>query len=649
MKKILTLLALFIGLSLNAQLIGLLQYQSDNTDTDDGIYPWIYNFKIVDGEESKVYFDSSEPLTATNYTGFSIPYRSITGLHISTGATTGHYFTVSSPHNYYNITTIEYDGTGDIEDLFGNNVYPFTMEYIDNQLSEPSAPNNKYASPNGSGAHDGSSEANAWSYAEMDNSATAGDHVWVKAGTAVGTLFFTQSGTAGSPIIYEGYKTTPGDITSNYLKGGDEADWLDSEMPTIVGTSRLSDTGWQIQGLDYVIFRNFQIRDCRWAIQHRTDLNSNIVYENINTKSLGNSPTQSDVSGYFFDGYSTDAAGNKIHFQNCVSFNASQTFILTIGDNWLIEGCEFTSTNYGNNSGMDYGIALQGDRNVVKDVSIILDTGGNATAFGGFGVSIKARWPDGARTSRYNLVVDCYAEGLAQPYGVRWENAEYNVVKRSVSDGASQNASGGLAFQDGASFNIFEDMTVINANQDWYGFIMYFDNAAEEGTGQTIEGNVIRNSLFVGGGASEESTTPAINFGLGRNQTNTTWYLVDNRIENCTFYDIPDMYNLNTGVSITNFEFTNNIVNVVDNRNSTNTPTIDETYNDHYDFWGTNGVAESGTGNMSVDPILNGSYVPTATFTSIDVPTIAPIYYDLNGDERNASMTTVGAIKSVNE
>lgn len=644
----------------NPTTVGAIRHASEELGTVISVAgaPMLSNFKMT-ANDNKVYFDSSESISGTTLTGFAIPYRNITGVFINGNETTGHYFTTDFSHSYWDVTTIEYTGGSNFVDVNdGDALLPFTYEYIDNQIPEPTAPNTKYASATGGGTHDGLSEANAWSFQEMDNLATAGDHVWVKASSATGTLFFTKSGTDTNPIIYEGYKNTIGDITSNYLKGGAYADWSDSEMPTIIGTSRLSDRGWEIQELDYVIFRNLQIRECRYAILPQQlssgdndGLWSNVVFENVNGKDFGNTGAQADLAGYFFNGNGEAAVftrGNKIHFKNNVVFDFSQTGILTMGDNWFFEGLEFHSRLVGNKAEVDYNVDLQGDRNVVINSSFRRYDGQTGIG-GGFGVSMKARWPDGARTTRYNLVADSYFEGLAEAVNFRWRDSEFNVAKRCILDGGIQPASGGVAFRDGASFNIFENSIIRYANQDYYGFINYFDSSGEDGTGQTLEGNVVRNCLILGGNAIEEATVPAINLGLARNGTDTAWTILNNRIENCTFVDIPEMYNLNTGVTVTNFEFTNNIVVNVPIRNSTNNPTIDETYSNHWSFWGTNGVPESGTGNISINPSLNASWIPTVTFTSIDVPTISTIKQDYSGGVRNPTLTTAGWKKHANE
>lgn len=73
----------------------------------------------------------------------------------------------------------------------------------------------KYASSAGAGANDGSSEANAWSWATMLTSAAAGDRINFKGNhTLTANATFTSAGTATSPIILRGYNSTIGDLAT---------------------------------------------------------------------------------------------------------------------------------------------------------------------------------------------------------------------------------------------------------------------------------------------------------------------------------------------------------------------------------------------------------------------------------------------------
>jgi hypothetical protein len=78
----------------------------------------------------------------------------------------------------------------------------------------------RYASSAGAGAHDGSSEADAWSFAEMLTSAStgtpaAGDRINFKGThTLTGNASFNYAGTITSPVIVRGYSSTIGDCSA---------------------------------------------------------------------------------------------------------------------------------------------------------------------------------------------------------------------------------------------------------------------------------------------------------------------------------------------------------------------------------------------------------------------------------------------------
>ncbi len=93
----------------------------------------------------------------------------------------------------------------------------------------------RYVSTTGAGSHDGTSEANAYSWAEMltaiAGGAAAGYRYNVKQGTysLSSTSSITASGTTTSPLVIRGYKTTPGDGARGWSAGALDT----SYMPTI--------------------------------------------------------------------------------------------------------------------------------------------------------------------------------------------------------------------------------------------------------------------------------------------------------------------------------------------------------------------------------------------------------------------------------
>lgn len=75
--------------------------------------------------------------------------------------------------------------------------------------------NIRYVAADAAGGNDGTSEANAWTLAEMQTSASQNTLVYIKAGdysSALTSYFdFPNIGIFSQPVVYEGYTTTPGD------------------------------------------------------------------------------------------------------------------------------------------------------------------------------------------------------------------------------------------------------------------------------------------------------------------------------------------------------------------------------------------------------------------------------------------------------
>jgi hypothetical protein len=71
----------------------------------------------------------------------------------------------------------------------------------------------RYVTVAGAGAHDGTSEANAWTFAEMITAApSGGTRVNVKAGSYSVGAYTLGAGTAAAPFVIRGYNSTPGDL-----------------------------------------------------------------------------------------------------------------------------------------------------------------------------------------------------------------------------------------------------------------------------------------------------------------------------------------------------------------------------------------------------------------------------------------------------
>lgn len=75
--------------------------------------------------------------------------------------------------------------------------------------------NTYYVTPSGKSSNNGRSESAAWNWQAAVDRVRAGDLVHVKAGNYnVSGLWFKNSGTSSNPIVFRGYTSNPGDISS---------------------------------------------------------------------------------------------------------------------------------------------------------------------------------------------------------------------------------------------------------------------------------------------------------------------------------------------------------------------------------------------------------------------------------------------------
>jgi len=114
----------------------------DFTTAADVAAPTLSGWEITNANKNRVYFNSSEIITATTYGGFTIAgvlgtAPTVTGVTINTGQTTGHYFTVSANFvaaDY--LATIAYSGSGsNLQDASANALASFTATSITNNIT----------------------------------------------------------------------------------------------------------------------------------------------------------------------------------------------------------------------------------------------------------------------------------------------------------------------------------------------------------------------------------------------------------------------------------------------------------------------------------------------------------------------------------
>ena len=102
------------------------------------------NFRIEDSNKNRVYFDSSEPISGSGTSGFYISGKTISGVNIVSGSTSGHYFSVSSPFTFWDNNTIRYEGGSGLQSENGKKLNEFTLQYVKNNIPEPTSTGSTY-------------------------------------------------------------------------------------------------------------------------------------------------------------------------------------------------------------------------------------------------------------------------------------------------------------------------------------------------------------------------------------------------------------------------------------------------------------------------------------------------------------------------
>lgn len=116
----------------------LLRILNNWWNSGDVIPPTLSNFIISDVNKSRIYFDSSEPITGTTFANFTVasPSRTISAVSIAAGLLTGHFFTVTVAFAFGDAPTIAYAGGDNFKDIakIPNNLKAFTAVAITNNI-----------------------------------------------------------------------------------------------------------------------------------------------------------------------------------------------------------------------------------------------------------------------------------------------------------------------------------------------------------------------------------------------------------------------------------------------------------------------------------------------------------------------------------
>lgn len=635
MKKILYILLLISGIIFGqSPLVGLVSNNlvEVSPPTANGLSPLIYNFNITNLEPTKVYFDSNEVITASTVTGFTITDKTISSITINTGETTGHYFTVSVAFNFWANNTIRYAGGSNIQDSETNAVIDFDLQYITNDINEPTPLVEKYVTVAGAGTHNGTL-GNEWTLTEACLYATAGDHVNIAKGTYSSTYTINNSGTVENPIIFEGYNATIKDRPT--LTRTPQTVLNNNNMPYLDGSG--SGAGISVAGNDYVIVRSIIADDYAEPFEMGGDSNG-VIFDNVYAR--GSSALGSCIEGLYdesidcrvINSYASDALGHGIRMA---------------GERPLMDG------NYISSNGtvdMDYYAVIYGSLNgdgngIVRNLEIVRDPLSTHTGHGidlrGNGINV---W--------YTLVENSTVDYVASALELRTHFVQYCVMRNIIVNN-HQRLDG--TFQGiritGAQNNTLDNITVIDSEM----FVQFLGSTEsyEYGVYSTDSGN---NNTFKN--CTGYSTGGWQQYQIVRNaesdntKARTPQY---NEFINCTFRDYNQSIYYQAFTPVADDDIGNKFINCViletplEEGGFNNEPS-DWTYeyNVGWDVWETNGTPITGTGNISVNPVLDSNLIPTATFSTIDVPRSDEVFYDYLKIQRE-SLTTPGWKKHASE
>lgn len=444
------------------------------------------NFRTSDTDRSRIYFDASSSAVGLSTQGFVIQGKTIGGV---TPDESGGYFTLSADLDYWDNVTIRLEGgDGTVED--------FTLEYVENQIAPPAFSGAEfYVTTSGDDGNDGLTEAAA--FATLGRALSGirpNDKVWIRAGIYNDEHIDMPSlGTASAPIWIEGYKSSPGDITSNYYRPFADADSttsaaLDaSEMPTFDGGDRTSagETAFNLVNASYIFVKNLQLRNYYQGIRGQNT--NNVVYENINLRGFGDANNFGGI-GFMFNTFNTTSTNNR--FINIVSGNATAGNMYISSSNSLIENlysfCDELDPDDPTGLTTDYYLQIQGDNNTIRNS--ICDK--RIAGFSHFGHAFIVKY-----NGEYNLFELNESINIMNSFHARHSSVAHNVWKDSEARGdvsyASTSWTGGVVVTDGAHHNVFERLYIHDVK-----FPFDFEEATEDETSIALgSDNIFRNII----------------------------------------------------------------------------------------------------------------------------------------------------------
>lgn len=402
-----------------------------------------------------------------------------------------------------------------------------------------------YVSTSGSDSNSGLTTSFAWktiTYAASNASPViAGDTIYVKSGNyGAENVIFQKSGTVAAPILFQGYKTIPGDAPTLGVNNSNAySAFATTEMPTIDGGNRATGIGFDCRDQKYLSLKNFQIQNYKYGLLGggATQFSGNLILDNINVMFIGDINASYSGNGILFGSMGTKFSNNNT-LKNCLVVNAAAEGIGMNGNTNTLTNCKVYCNENTASAATDYYVIFTGDYNTATNCYIERAAGLTHT---GHGYTVKTNavqvidqlLPVPAIPAQYNKFYYCVAKNMGESFCVRHRTAQYNLFYHCKAIGTHTGAIGspsgegrGAVTRDGASDNIFDGCVMENCAAG-----LFFIDTVEDGdTGSNPTGHPGNNNKYI------NCLIYNCYVGVNYNDYSIQSDAGDNTIANCTFY-----------------------------------------------------------------------------------------------------------------
>jgi hypothetical protein len=342
----------------------------------------------------------------------------------------------------------------------------------------------RYVNSAGSGAADGTSEANAMAYATFIDymitggsfTAAAGDRFNLIDATYARTTTtdsWVNGGSATSPVVVRGYNTT---VTDGYQgRTNDNGAIVTTNMPTISYT-----TGAMIVSGSFILIQSLQITSTRNGAAITSSGADTVFY----ACAISNATTGASGNGLSMTGRGS-AINCDITLSNGGNAGANATFIQVAGTKWLYN--RITSTAVGMES-QSAGLVLVGN-----------------TFFGSTGNQLSITGTGGYSTILNNTFVGGGADAINIVTGSTIQHVIVgNMITDQTGDGIDMVSTANSAF---IAYNRLRDNANSFANGgDWVTATSFGQSATDTGTTGTTATDYVN---YAGGDYNLVSGSPA--------------------------------------------------------------------------------------------------------------------------------------------